>query len=123
MKNVTITLPEATLQRARVAAAKQNKSLSKFISDLVAKQVEYDPEEILKGLQKHFEGPGFPGAAKLWEGREKLYAEREDELLRRYDSHRVLGGSGGSREAASSSELADRDDQQRYTGPEPTKSE
>jgi hypothetical protein len=121
MKNVTITLDEATLQRARVAAAKQGKSLSKFVSELVTKEVGYDPEEVLRGLQKHFEGPGFPGAAKLWEGREKLYAEREDELLRRYDSHRVLGGSEGSGETAPRRELAERDDQQQYTGPQPTK--
>jgi hypothetical protein len=123
MKNVTITLPEATLQRARVAAAKQNKSLSKFVSDVVSKEVDYDPEEMLRRLSKWFDGPGFPGAAKLWEGREKLYAEREDELLRRYDSHRVLGGSGSAGEATPRRELAEDDHRQQYTGPEPTKPE
>jgi hypothetical protein len=123
MKNVTITLPEATLQRARVAAAKQNKSLSKFVADLVAREVDYDAEEILRRLSKWFDGPGFPGAAKLWEGREKLYAEREDQLLRRHDGHRVLGGSDGPTEATPRRELAEGDDQQSYTGPEPTKSE
>ena len=123
MKNVTITLPEATLQRARVAAAKQNKSLSGYISELVTRELGYDPEEILRGLQKHFDGPGFPGAAKLWEGREKLYAEREDQILRRHNSDRVLGGSERSGETAKGRELAERDDQQRYTGPEPTKPE
>jgi len=123
MKNVTITLPEATLQRARVAAAKQNKSLSKFIGDLVTRQVGYDPEEVLRGLQQYFDGPGFPGAAKLWEGREKLYAEREEHLLRRHVGDRVLGGSEGSEETAPGRELAEPDDRQRYTGPEPTKPE
>ena len=39
MKNVTITLPEDVLERARVEAAKQGKSLSRFVSELVDQRV------------------------------------------------------------------------------------
>ena len=123
MKNVTITLPEQTLKRARVAAAKEGKSLSKFVSDLVAREVDYDAEEILQRLSKYFDGPGFPGASKCWEGREKLYAEREDELLRRYEHHRLLSGSAGAEETGDRHQLAEKDDQEPYVGPEPAKPE
>jgi hypothetical protein len=39
MKNVTITLPEDIVARARVQAAKEGKSLSRFVSGLVERQV------------------------------------------------------------------------------------
>jgi hypothetical protein len=39
MKNVTITMDDAVLHRARVAAATEGKSLSKFIADTVAQRV------------------------------------------------------------------------------------
>ncbi len=68
MKNVTITLPENTLQRARVAAAKQGKSLSRFVSDLVTREVDYDPEEMLRRLSKWFDGPAFREFRKCGKG-------------------------------------------------------
>lgn len=39
MKNVTLTLDDDVVKRARVEAAKQGKSLSRFVSDLVAQRV------------------------------------------------------------------------------------
>lgn len=39
MKNVTITMPEQTLAKVRVEAAKAGKSVSKFISDLAEARV------------------------------------------------------------------------------------
>ena len=39
MKNVTLTLDDDIVRRARVEAAKQGKSLSRFVSDLVAQRV------------------------------------------------------------------------------------
>lgn len=35
MKNVTITLPEETIARLRIAAAKEGKSMSKFTAELI----------------------------------------------------------------------------------------
>jgi hypothetical protein len=34
-------------------------------------------------LREFFVGPGYPGVSKNWRGREALYAERENQLLRR----------------------------------------
>jgi hypothetical protein len=123
MKNVTITLPENTLQRARVAAAKQGKSLSRFVSDLVMREVDYDPEEMLRRLSKWFDGPGIPGISKVWEGREKLYAEREDQLLRRHERHRLHSGADGAEETSDRHEFAEKDDQQPYVDSKPAKPE
>lgn len=39
MKNVTVTMDEALLQRARVAAARDGKSLSKFVAEAVEQRV------------------------------------------------------------------------------------
>ena len=39
MKNVTLTLGDEVLSRARVQAAKEGKSLSKFVSELVERRV------------------------------------------------------------------------------------
>ncbi len=39
MKNVTLTLEDDVVAKARVEAAKQGKSLSRFVSDLVAQRV------------------------------------------------------------------------------------
>jgi hypothetical protein len=44
-----------------------------------------DPRgEAAKELREFFVGPGYPGISKNWRGREALYAERENQLLRRY---------------------------------------
>lgn len=39
MKNVTVTMDEALLQRARVAAARDGKSLSRFVAEAVERRV------------------------------------------------------------------------------------
>ena len=39
MKNVTVTMNEALVQRARVAAARDGKSLSKFVAEAVEQRV------------------------------------------------------------------------------------
>lgn len=39
MKNVTMTLPDDLVARARVEAAKEGKSLSRFVSELVERRV------------------------------------------------------------------------------------
>jgi hypothetical protein len=39
MKNVTVTMDEALLRRARIAAAQEGKSLSKFIAETVERQI------------------------------------------------------------------------------------
>lgn len=39
MKNVTITLDDDLVSQARVEAAREGKSLSRFVSDLVARRI------------------------------------------------------------------------------------
>jgi hypothetical protein len=68
MKNVTITLPDDLAHRARVEAARQDKSLSRFLADLLAERCKDEPDK-LAVLESFLSGPGFPGASKAWPGR------------------------------------------------------
>jgi hypothetical protein len=86
MKNVTITLDEALAIRARVEAAGRGKSLSKFVGELIEREIGRDDDIDLNTIRQFLFGPGYPGISKNWRGREALYAEREDQLLRRYKS-------------------------------------
>ncbi|HEX2553632.1 MAG TPA: hypothetical protein VHL98_08025 [Microvirga sp.] len=56
MKNVTVTMEEATLQQARVAAAREGKSLSRFIAETVARRVGR-PMSQKEGLERFLAGP------------------------------------------------------------------
>lgn len=84
MKNVTISLDEETAAWARVEAAKAGKSLSRYMADLLAERRGGVAAEPWLVLQEFLEGPGVPGIAKDLPKRDDLYAEREDELVRRY---------------------------------------
>ena len=99
MKNVTVTLPDDLARRARFEAAKQDKSLSRFVVELLEQRCPAERADKLALLRKFLEGPGYPGISKAWRGREALYAEREDELLRRYESHRLHDRSAGTGKA------------------------
>jgi hypothetical protein len=114
MKNVTVTLPEDLAVRARVAAARENKSLSRYIADLLARSCPQadtggSRADAVRALESFLQGPGFPGISKAWKGRDALYAEREDELLRRYDASRLRGRSGRSGQAADRGGFAEGD--------------
>jgi hypothetical protein len=122
MKNVTITLPDDVLARARVEAAKESKSLSRFVADLVDERCGM-PEDPAGALTRFLSGPGFPGASKDLPTREELYAEREEELVRRYESHHLCGRPGRDAEATDRGELADEPEHGPHAGPEPTKPE
>jgi hypothetical protein len=124
MKNVTVTLPEELATRARVAAARQNKSLSRFIADLLTERCARDEpsrEEALAVLKEFWNGPGFPGVSKNWRGREALYAEREDELLRRYESSRLRTRSDSGGKTGFGEEPSGADYQPPYVGLESAK--
>jgi hypothetical protein len=124
MKNVTITLPDELARRARVEAAKAGKSLSRYIADLLAQWCKGDQDkgdDKLGALREFFYGPGYPGISKSWRGREALYAEREDELLRRYESHRLRDGPGGDKKARVRSGFSGGDHQSPYVGAQPAK--
>jgi len=42
MKNVTVTLDEETFAKARIRAAERNMSLSRFMSELLARELRHD---------------------------------------------------------------------------------
>jgi hypothetical protein len=88
MKKVTVTLTDDLARRVHVAAAKEDKSLSRFVAGVLEEwcQSAADEPQKLALLWKFLDGPGFPGASKAWPGRRTLYDEREDELLSRYKS-------------------------------------
>ena len=86
-KNVTITLDEQTLEWVKEAAAKQGKSMSRYLGDLARDQL---PKERAywaayrswKESQKLFTKPLTEPGEKL-PTREEIYNERIDYLLRR----------------------------------------
>lgn len=56
MKNVTITLKDDLVSRARVEAAKEGKSLSRFVSELVEHRIGRKTTQ-LEALQAFLAGP------------------------------------------------------------------
>ncbi|GJE54095.1 MULTISPECIES: hypothetical protein [Methylobacterium] len=56
MKNVTVTMDAALLQRARVAAARDGKSLSRFVAEAVESRVGR-PLTQLEAIQRFLAGP------------------------------------------------------------------
>lgn len=56
MKNVTLSLDEQVLARARVAAAQQGKSLSRFIGELVERSVGR-PLTQREAMERFLSGP------------------------------------------------------------------
>jgi hypothetical protein len=124
MKNVTITLDDELATRARVEAARQDKSLSRYIADVLAERCPADRptrEEALAVLKHFWEGPGFPGISKVWKGRDALYAEREDKLLRRHQSADLQPRSSGNRKAAQGSGFAEKSGRDQHARSKPAK--
>lgn len=56
MKNVTLTLDDEVVARARVAAAQQGKSLSKYVGELVERSVGR-PLTQTEALERFLAGP------------------------------------------------------------------
>jgi plasmid stability protein len=56
MKNVTITLEDDLVRRARVQAAQEGKSLSRFVSELVTRHVGRDMSP-LEAMEAFLAGP------------------------------------------------------------------
>jgi hypothetical protein len=108
MKNVTITLPDDLAHRARVEAAKQDKSLSRFVADLLAQRCKPEDSVKLALLREFFDGPGWPSSGGPLPKREEIYAEREDELLRRYERSRLRGGREKSSKKNTSARMVRR---------------
>jgi hypothetical protein len=76
--NVTITLDEETVRRARVAAAQSGKSLSRFAGDLIRKEVGAPTMTQLEALEKFLAGPplNLVDENGMAPSRDDIYAER-----------------------------------------------
>jgi hypothetical protein len=106
MKNVTITLGEDLVSRARVEAAKEGKSLSRFVSELVERRVGRKKTQ-LEALEAFLAGPLLPLSDHQGRlpTREELY---DDALLRRHERCDLHAGSDRAREAGSRDAVARR---------------
>lgn len=57
MKNVTITLPEQTLAKLRIEAAKAGKSVSKFMADLAEERIGSRTVDPGQAMRQFLSGP------------------------------------------------------------------
>jgi len=74
LKNITITLDEETAARARVRAAHQKMSLSRYVGELLRLELGH-ADEYEKAMQAWFAAKPFPlkGAPQRYPKREELY--------------------------------------------------
>ncbi|HEY5066060.1 MAG TPA: hypothetical protein VIJ04_14685 [Xanthobacteraceae bacterium] len=87
MKKVTVTLTDDLARRVHVAAAKEDKSLSRFVAGVLEERCQSAADEPKTRITLEIPGwARFPWGRQSLVGRRTLYAEREDELLRRYKS-------------------------------------
>ncbi len=93
MKNVTISMDEDILVLTRIKAAEAGKSVSAYISALVVERLQVNTTRQLASLAEFLDGPGLPGAAAAWPGREALHDEGTNELLHRHEPPHVRGRS------------------------------
>jgi hypothetical protein len=90
MKNVTITLEENLASKVRMSAAMQGKSVSRFISDLLEREVgrgETSPAEAIEAFLREPTWRVSDENERLTT-REGVWGERADELFRRYEHSR-----------------------------------
>ena len=96
MKNVTITLPDALAASVRVEAAKEGKSMSRYIADMLDRKADPRPRQTA-AIEKFLSMPQFPISDENGRlpPREELY--RRD-LLRGREHSGVRDGSEQSGE-------------------------
>ena len=73
MKNITITLDDETAAEARVEAARRNVSLSRFVSEIVQKEM-LDAGKYSEAMRRYLSRGPF----KVLEGPAELYPTREE---------------------------------------------
>lgn len=99
MKNVTLTLPEDMLAQLRVAAAREGKSMSKFLAELIEDRIGRARTQ-QDALEAFLAGHDLPGLAGEKLSREEIYAER---LLHRHERDALperLPGPGEAEDGA-----------------------
>ncbi len=93
MKNVTISLDENVVSQARVEAAHAGKSLSRFVSEVLADHMKLTRRR--RAIRDFLDGPlmDLSDENGRMPTRDEIYAEREDHLLRRHERPAVRPGS------------------------------
>ncbi len=92
MKHVTIGLDDAIASQAEVEAKRRGETLSKFVSDLIQREVGRKEMTDLEAIRDFLSGPGIPAtrAQERLPTRQEIYDERIDELVRRYERSNLL---------------------------------
>lgn len=81
LRNLTVTLDEETFAKARVRAAQRNVSLSRFIGELLRRELRHDDEyEAAYRTWRAAKPFSLKGGAQRYPKREELY---DRSLLRR----------------------------------------
>lgn len=78
LARITLTIPENVLDLARVKAASQRKSLSKYVSEVLAKELNIHPPKILS-IEEKMKALGTISSGKknfVLPSRDELYKER-----------------------------------------------
>jgi hypothetical protein len=93
MKNITLAIDEALLERARALAEQRKTTLNAMVRSLLAHEVEQEDriawaKEGMRRLMD--EAPLDLGPAYKW-NRDEIYAEREDRMLSRHERPPVRG--------------------------------
>jgi len=91
MRNVTISMDEDLVRRAKVEAARQDKSLSRFVAELVEREVGHS-QAYQKAMESYLSRRPFirrPTAETPYLKREELY---DRPVLRRHERPSVSEG-------------------------------
>jgi hypothetical protein len=75
MKNVTITMDDSLVRKARVAAAHEGKSLSKFVAETVERRLGRAPNQ-KEAIDRFLAGPLWDSTGGPLPTRDDVYAER-----------------------------------------------
>ena len=93
MKNVTLAIDEALLEKARGLAGRRQTTLNALIRSLLAHEVEQEDRIAWarEGMRRLMaEAPLDLGPEYKW-SRDEIYAEREDRMLSRLERSPVRG--------------------------------
>ena len=93
MKNVTLAIDEALLEKARGLAGRRQTTLNALVRSLLAHEVEQEDRIAWarEGMRRLMaEAPLDLGPAYKW-SRDEIYAEREDRMLSRLERPPVRG--------------------------------